>query len=159
MKKEILSKKSIARFLALVLMLASVMTVAAGCGQKDEPKEEPIKETKTLEDYYTEHKDKFPEDELNEMFSESGMEGTVTVEGNSVKMTIDMSEMLGSVELSEDDMTLLSSTFKDAFEGVAGEQLKKSVAEMEADSGIEGISMDIIVTIGEKTVYEESFTK
>ncbi|MBR0374593.1 MAG: DUF4854 domain-containing protein [Mogibacterium sp.] len=139
--------KKNSRILALLLVaVLSVCAIMTGCSKK----------TPTLEDYFKDHPDQMAS--FEESFASNGLDGTVEVKENDIIMTVDITSALGSgITLDDSTKQLLQSSFDSAFDQSEA-KLASSIAGVEEETGIKGITVKVIVVYDGETVYERSFT-
>lgn len=137
----------------LVLLLVAVLSVGAlmtGCSKGGGAEEKP-----TLEQYIAEHPE--AQEEIDAAFNESGLDGNVVIEGNNILMTVDITSLLGEgMELDDATKQLLQESFDSAFDESEAD-LQSSIADIEKSSGIDGVTMQVVVIYSGETVFDRTF--
>lgn len=139
-------KKNIKLLSVLMILVLSATVLFAGCGKK----------TETLEDYAAKHSE--VQQEIDEAFANSGLDGSAVIEGNNIKMTVDITSLLGEgLTLDDNTKELLRTSFDTAFDDAEG-QLVESLKKIEENTKISGITMQVIVTYGDEVVFDRTFS-
>ena len=137
-------KNKLTAIIAAIMMLTTAVAFS-GCGET---------EPKTLEQYLADNESARQEVE-DAVKAESGDDMTVDVayEGNNIIVT-------STLKTTYDEETL--DAVSEAFEGLGedlGNNIKTSISQIEEDTGITGVSMDVIIKNGDgKEIWKEHFT-
>lgn len=127
-------KVKLVSVLLVVVMLAGCMTALASCKAKEEEEE------KTLETYIAESESGAEElEKINQSLTNENLDGKVAVKDNDITITLTLKQSIDKkyfekMEGSIDDMlNEQRASFKD------------TVASLEEESGIKGITMEFVV--------------
>ncbi|MBQ3281102.1 MAG: DUF4854 domain-containing protein [Eubacterium sp.] len=119
----------------VIAMLAGCVAVLASCGPKEEEKA-----PETLEEFLADSENGLEElAEINQSLSNENMEGRIEVKENAITMTMTLTQSIDKkyfdkMESALDDMIAKQgSSFSDA------------VDDLEKESGISGITMEIVL--------------
>ena len=135
------------RILTLLLVVVlGVCAVTTGCSKK----------APTFEDYVKDHPEL--EQKINGLISNSGLDGTAEVKDNSIILTVDITSALGAgITLDDSTRELLWSTFDEAL-APNREDMKSTIANLEKEAGVTGLTISFVIVYSGETVYEITYT-
>ena len=147
-------KKNSKLFTVLMAAALAVLVVFTACSKQSS--------TMTLEDYAKDHPE--IQEEVAKAFDGTGLDGDVKIEGNKIIMKVDITSMLAdtmgeaaAAALDDSMKDVLKASFDAAFEE-AGKELQSALADVEKETKISGISMDVVIVFNDETVWEKNFT-
>lgn len=92
----------------------------------------------------------------NAFADEENLDGYVKIEGNTIIMDVDITAALGSgITLDESTKQVIWDSFDEAFDDSEAD-LQNSLRGIESQTGIDGISMQIIVEYEGTVVYNRT---
>ena len=99
--------------------------------------------TKNLE-YYVDGHPAFV-NEIKERFEDNGLSGVVEVSGNTINMTIDFSDKLKDIELTETLITSIDKSFKQTFKQMSG-SISDYISDIQKKTDTEDVKFKVTVT-------------
>ncbi|MBR0373929.1 MAG: zinc ribbon domain-containing protein [Mogibacterium sp.] len=124
--------------------------------QPTEPEPEPEPSAPMTLEQYAANNPSMQREIENAFADEENLDGYVKIEGNTIIMDVDITAALGSgITLDESTKQVIWDSFDEAFDDSEAD-LQNSLRGIESQTGIDGISMQIIVEYEGTVVYNRT---